>query len=36
MILETGPHAGALPSYKRYDILDDYFAWRRTPEGRQP
>ncbi|PQA87644.1 carboxylesterase/lipase family protein [Hyphococcus luteus] len=36
MILENGPHAGALPSYERYDILDDYFAWRRTPEGRQP
>jgi para-nitrobenzyl esterase len=33
MYLEANPHAGAVPSAKSLEVLDTYFAWRRTAEG---
>lgn len=28
------PHLGVVPSAKSLKVLDDYFQWRRTPEGK--
>lgn len=27
------PHPGSVPSQQSLEVLDDYFQWRRTPEG---
>jgi para-nitrobenzyl esterase len=27
------PHPGPVPSAESLTVLDQYFAWRRTPEG---
>ncbi|HEV7693889.1 MAG TPA: carboxylesterase family protein [Hyphomonadaceae bacterium] len=35
MIFRGSPQAGALPDPKHFDVLDRYFAWRRSPEGAQ-
>jgi para-nitrobenzyl esterase len=34
MVFRNGASVGALPDAKALEVLDDYFAWRRTPEGR--
>jgi para-nitrobenzyl esterase len=33
MYLGPTPHTGHVPSLESLKILDDYFKWRRTPEG---
>ncbi len=33
MHFRNGAFVGAVPSAKSLEVLDDYFAWRRTPEG---
>jgi para-nitrobenzyl esterase len=35
MIFRGQPKAGALPDPQHLDVLDRYFAWRRSPEGAQ-
>jgi para-nitrobenzyl esterase len=36
MIFRGEPRAGPLPDPEHFDVLDRYFAWRRSPEGAQP
>ncbi len=33
MVFSQTPHPGTVPDTKSLKVLDDYFAWRRTPEG---
>jgi para-nitrobenzyl esterase len=33
MYLGPTPHTGPVPSAESLEVLDDYFEWRRTPEG---
>jgi para-nitrobenzyl esterase len=33
MYFDKTPHPGPVPSAKALEVLDAYFAWRRTPEG---
>jgi len=33
MYFNQTPHVGPVPSAKSLSVLDDYFAWRRTPKG---
>jgi para-nitrobenzyl esterase len=33
MYLGPTPHVGPVPSAESLEVLDDYFEWRRTPEG---
>lgn len=33
MYFSQTPHIGPVPSAKSLEVLDAYFAWRRTPEG---
>ncbi|MFO1502002.1 MAG: carboxylesterase family protein [Verrucomicrobiota bacterium] len=33
MYFSQNPHLGPVPSAEALKVLDDYFAWRRTPEG---
>jgi para-nitrobenzyl esterase len=33
MYLGPTPHSGPVPSAVSLEVLDDYFEWRRTPEG---
>ena len=33
MYFNQNPHPGPVPSAEALKVLDDYFAWRRTPEG---
>jgi para-nitrobenzyl esterase len=33
MYLGPAPHIGPVPSAESLEVLDDYFQWRRTPEG---
>jgi len=33
MYLGPAPHIGSVPSAASLEVLDDYFEWRRTPEG---
>jgi para-nitrobenzyl esterase len=33
MYLGPTPHLGPVPSAESLEVLDDYFQWRRTPEG---
>jgi len=33
MYLGPVPHIGSVPSAASLEVLDDYFEWRRTPEG---
>lgn len=33
MYFSQTPHTGPVPSAKSLNVLDDYFKWRRTPEG---
>jgi len=33
MYFAQTPHTGPVPSAQALDVLDAYFAWRRTPEG---
>jgi para-nitrobenzyl esterase len=35
MYLDSAPHAGPVPSEESLIVLDDYFEWRRTPEGEE-
>jgi para-nitrobenzyl esterase len=35
MIFRGAPKAGAVPDPQHFDVLDRYFAWRRSPEGAQ-
>jgi para-nitrobenzyl esterase len=35
MIFRGSPQAGAPPDPQHFDVLDRYFAWRRSPEGAQ-
>lgn len=34
MVLGPTPHIGPVPSAESLKVLDEYFRWRRTPEGR--
>lgn len=36
MIFRGEPHAGALPDPEHFEVLSEYFEWRRGPEGAQP
>ena len=33
MYFSQTPHTGPVPSVESLEVLDDYFRWRRTPEG---
>jgi para-nitrobenzyl esterase len=33
MYFNQTPHVGLVPSAESLRVLDEYFAWRRTPEG---
>jgi para-nitrobenzyl esterase len=33
MHFTDGPHAGDLPNRDKLQVLEEYYAWRRTPEG---
>ena len=33
MYFSQTPHVGPVPSADSLEVLDKYFAWRRTPEG---
>jgi para-nitrobenzyl esterase len=33
MVLGPTPHIGSVPSAESLKVLDEYFRWRRTPEG---
>ena len=33
MYFAQTPHTGRCPAPNRSRVLDEYFAWRRTPEG---
>ena len=33
VITSRNPHTGPVPSAGALKVLDEYFAWRRTPEG---
>jgi para-nitrobenzyl esterase len=33
MLIDDNPHAGRLPGEDKLKVLDEYFAWRRTPAG---
>jgi para-nitrobenzyl esterase len=33
MYFKNKPHPGPVPSATALEVLDTYFAWRRTPEG---
>jgi para-nitrobenzyl esterase len=35
MIFRGAPAAGPIPDPKHFDVLDRYFAWRRSPDGAQ-
>jgi para-nitrobenzyl esterase len=35
MYLGPAPHIGPVPSAESLEVLDDYFKWRRTPEGEE-
>ncbi len=35
MYFAEAPHTGPVPSVESLRVLDGYFAWRRSPEGRQ-
>ena len=35
MYFSTTPHVGPVPSAESLKVLDDYFKWRRTPEGKE-
>lgn len=35
MIFHQRPAAGALPDWQHFDVLERYFAWRRSPQGQQ-
>ncbi len=35
MYLGPTPHIGPVPSEKSLEVLDDYFEWRRTKEGKE-
>ncbi|MBN2686362.1 MAG: DUF3237 family protein, partial [Pontiellaceae bacterium] len=34
MVFAQTPHVGPVPSLESLKVLDEYFAWRRTPEGK--
>jgi carboxylesterase type B len=36
MYFNRTPHTGPVPSTNGLEVLDGYFAWRRTPEGGAP
>jgi para-nitrobenzyl esterase len=36
MYFNRTPHSGPVPSTNGLEVLDGYFAWRRTPEGGAP
>jgi para-nitrobenzyl esterase len=33
MYFARTPHTGPVPSANALEVMDQYFAWRRTPEG---
>jgi para-nitrobenzyl esterase len=33
MYFTDGPHVGDLPNWQKLEVLDAYYAWRRTPDG---
>ena len=33
MYFTDGPHVGDLPNRQKLEVMDAYYAWRRTPEG---
>jgi para-nitrobenzyl esterase len=33
LLIDDNPHAGRLPDEDKLELLDEYFAWRRTPAG---
>ena len=33
MYFNQTPHTGPVPSLESLKVLDDYFKWRRSPEG---
>jgi para-nitrobenzyl esterase len=33
MHFTDAPHAGSVPNLQKLEVLDAYFAWRRTPQG---
>jgi para-nitrobenzyl esterase len=35
MVLGPTPHVGSVPSAESLKVLDEYFSWRRTPEGKE-
>ena len=35
MYFNKTPHPGPVPSAESLEALDDYFEWRRTPEGKE-
>ena len=35
MVLGPTPHIGPVPSAESLKVLDEYFKWRRTPEGKE-
>jgi para-nitrobenzyl esterase len=35
MVFHGTPHMGPLPDLDHFEVLDRYFAWRRSPEGEQ-
>ena len=35
MILGPTPHIGSVPSAESLEVLDGYFRWRRTEEGKE-
>jgi para-nitrobenzyl esterase len=35
MYLGPTPHTGPVPGAESLEVLDDYFEWRRTPEGKE-
>jgi para-nitrobenzyl esterase len=35
MYFSTTPHVGPVPSAESLKVLDNYFKWRRTPEGKE-
>ena len=35
MYFSKTPHIGPVPSAESLKVLDDYFKWRRTPDGKE-
>jgi para-nitrobenzyl esterase len=33
MHFTDAPHVGSVPNLQNLEVLDAYFAWRRTPQG---